>query len=559
MNFNGKTKENMESRNSIGILNGLNQNNGGIGIGNVNVGLINENSSVIIDKHQQNQKYSSELLQQQQQQQQQHNQKQQDQLYWGDRVMEHFNKANLFVICCIAAGLLLIAYLAAFSCEVSWLLEAKGDLPFSSYMLCAGFFIMFVATTILIHGLVTGLSWGLFSWSIIIGILSIPELAFVMIMTTQYWGLQSTHGLTELISYLIRLVINSVALICVIPTGLKWRRERQVLMQLQTLAARLQLQTPPPTVPSFNKSESQRSSVRRSRRSRRNSSAFDNPGYLVTETNQQITNNNLLVPSTYYNSSIYGSQNEFNASCYNNKIISGQFGHYNGVGNSNVGKRSHSLMDLRCTLPGLYNPKYALDEVDSQKFIPNNLRPLKPNPVQLQYNDEKHRSREDLSILGINGNVVRGDFNGASGSASIIDPIYSTINEPKTNQKLSRNCISLENLGGIDKVKNDLSYGNNLLQNYQHYQWSIAVAGFPTSSSAVNYHPYQHLPQSNGQLPPLTPFFLYNQIPRVALHCGGIGYGGYTNPFVNGSSGTNSKQSLGQESDDYRKYRDVAL
>ena len=54
-------------------------------------------------------------------------------------------------------------------------------------MLCAGFFIMFVASTILIHGLVTGLPWGLASWSIIIGILSIPELVFVMIMTTQYW------------------------------------------------------------------------------------------------------------------------------------------------------------------------------------------------------------------------------------------------------------------------------------------------------------------------------------------------------------------------------------
>lgn len=74
---------------------------------------------------------------------------------------------------------------------------------------------MFVASTILIHGLATvslarenqiyatrsisipfvnnvisskqGLSWGLFSWSVVVGVLSIPELIFVMIMTTQFW------------------------------------------------------------------------------------------------------------------------------------------------------------------------------------------------------------------------------------------------------------------------------------------------------------------------------------------------------------------------------------
>lgn len=77
--------------------------------------------------------------------------------------------------------------MAAFSCEVSWILEARGELPASAYVLCTQYFIVFVATTILIHGLVTGLSWGLFAWSIIIGVLSIPELFFVMVMTTQHW------------------------------------------------------------------------------------------------------------------------------------------------------------------------------------------------------------------------------------------------------------------------------------------------------------------------------------------------------------------------------------
>lgn len=80
-----------------------------------------------------------------------------------------------------------IVYLGAFSCEVSWILEAHGELPFAAYTLCTLFFVMFVATTILIHGLVSGLCWPLFAWSGVIGLLSIPELVLVMLMTTQHW------------------------------------------------------------------------------------------------------------------------------------------------------------------------------------------------------------------------------------------------------------------------------------------------------------------------------------------------------------------------------------
>lgn len=48
-----------------------------------------------------------------------------------------------------------ITYLIAFSCEVSWVLEAKGNLPIPSYLLCAEYFILFVSSAILIHGLST--------------------------------------------------------------------------------------------------------------------------------------------------------------------------------------------------------------------------------------------------------------------------------------------------------------------------------------------------------------------------------------------------------------------
>lgn len=134
-----------------------------------------------------------------------------------------------------------INYLAAFSYEVSWLLEAHGNLPHTAYILCTQYFVVFVATTILIHGLVTRLPWGLCAWSVVIGCLSIPELIFVMIMITQHWvsrtlstpqeennsqiylqGLQSAYGLTELVMYLVRLLMNCLSLICVIPTALRY-------------------------------------------------------------------------------------------------------------------------------------------------------------------------------------------------------------------------------------------------------------------------------------------------------------------------------------------------
>lgn len=151
-------------------------------------------------------------------------------------------------------------------------------------------------------------------------------------MTTQYWGLQSTHGLTELISYLIRLVINCLALLCVIPTALRWKRQQQLLTQLQGLASRLQLQTPSTTTlpvvttnnttnniiiqnnnnSNINKNES----ISRSKRfiaHNQNVTSFDNPAFINTETQLEY-----IPPSAY--PIIYGmyptSPNEFNASIF---------------------------------------------------------------------------------------------------------------------------------------------------------------------------------------------------------------------------------------------------
>ncbi|XP_053966188.1 uncharacterized protein LOC128868300 isoform X1 [Anastrepha ludens] len=471
------------------------------------------------------------------------------QSFWNDQIMERFIKANLFMICCVAAGLLLIVYLGAFSCEVSWILEAHGDLPISSYILCTQFFIVFVATTILIHGLVTGLPWGLFAWSVVIGLLSIPELIFVMIMTTQHWGLQSVHGLTELISYLVRLVINCFALICVIPTGIRWRRETQVLTQLQGLATRLQLQTPPPSVP-IVKADSRRSSKRRQ------SGAFENAGYEVSEPTKISMSGSQAQGLNMYNANpLFGSQNEFNAAIFMPQYMQQFNGH--SCGNNGVqmrnGNRAQSLMDLRCTLPGMYNPRYVLDTEDKNgKYFNITIDDLK-NSIQ---DSKKHQAPP--SLIG-----------------SVNDPIYCSI-EPKQQTppqqrqrspekssqpttKLARNCISLENLDGIAKVQNELAaYGNNLLQNYtQQQQYYLAMlSGYlnPVHGTGV----YRR-PSSGSAVGGFSGTVLAQPVPRrnpqPLQYYGGYDYANYTNPYIT----ANSKLSLGNESDDYRKYRDVAL
>uniref|UniRef100_A0A1A9WWF2 Uncharacterized protein n=1 Tax=Glossina brevipalpis TaxID=37001 RepID=A0A1A9WWF2_9MUSC len=477
--------------------------------------------------------------------------------FWNDRIMERFVKANLFIICCVAAGLLLIVYLGAFSCEVSWILEARGDLPYSAYILCTQYFVVFVATTILIHGLVTGLPFGLFAWSVVIGVLSIPELIFVMIMTTQHWGLQSIHGLTELVAYLLRLLINCFSLICVIPTGLKWRREAQVLMQLQDLAARLQLQTPPPSIP-IVQDDSRRASKRLENQQQQY--AFENVGFQV---NEPANTNEVHCPQSQ-NLSLYGSQNEFNASMFTVPFIPLPPPSHDSNGVN--GNKAQSLMDLRCTLPGLYNPRYVLEN-----------------------SDEKNGKYFNITIDDLK-NSLQDTHRPASLSN---DPIYCSIDAPQSSSspmqnnhlkerqreslalpnqqqcqhkqipKLSRNCISLENLEGITKVQNEL-------QNYnQQQQYYLAMLGYLQHQQLQEQQKvYSNMGKiyrrpgnqdnsieasSNGNSIPGQQ--LYRRNSQQLQYYGGFGYVNYTNPYIT----ANSKLSLGNESDDYRKYRDVAL
>lgn len=120
--------------------------------------------------------------------------------------------------------------------------------------------------------------------------------------------MESNHGLSEVISYFIRLVINCVILIHVVPLALKWRKEKKILKQLESLASRLQLTAVAPsphyggnygnTIPRSSK-DVESEATRQENGVDKVVGGLDNPGY------------NQSYPYLHY-----GSQNEFDASIF---------------------------------------------------------------------------------------------------------------------------------------------------------------------------------------------------------------------------------------------------
>lgn len=229
-------------------------------------------------------------------------------------------------------------------------------------------------------------------------------------------------------------------------------------------------------------------------------------------------------------------------------------------------------MDLRCTLPGLYNPRYVLENSDEKngKYFNITIDDLK--------NNIQDTHKQPPSLIGSTSN----------------DPIYCSIEPKQTSPtqargqrepmalptqtatggqptKLARNCISLENLEGINKVQSELAaYGQNLLQNYnQQQQYYLAMLGYLQEHQnqqhqqfPVNGGGIYRRPGSQTSLNPqvlaggaAVPQQFQRRNSQQLQYYGGFGYANYTNPYIT----ANSKLSLGNESDDYRKYRDVAL
>lgn len=391
------------------------------------------------------------------------------------------------------------------------------------------------------------------------------------------------HGLTEIISYLVRLVINCMALMCVIPTGLRWRRERQIMSQLENLASRMTMASPeslhsvmaaPAALTRINESMRRKSASRKRRLS--HSSGHDNPAFVPITPNQSNAQSKnrqpqITLPIFPYYYGMYPSQNEFNASIFGmdpNQYIGPQpmisrkriderfpfcFADASALSSPIESKRTQSLLDFRniiptsmCVPPPSNKQVTDLDQPDGDSQMFNNEKP-EPKKASNKHSSKNNNEDERRSAMG--------------------DPIYHTISSDKGSKALGRNCISLENLRTLT-IKNDLNnYGPNLLQNNDGVDPLPAsgyyiLPSFPPPPMPTTYHQYfthkvpqymfvspMHM-QQQQQSPYMPPDY------RMTF----TNYGGYANPNPYAqASNANSRQSIGTESDDYRKYRDVAL
>lgn len=225
--------------------------------------------------------------------------------------------------------------------------------------------------------------------------------------------------------------------------------------------------------------------------------------------------------------------------------------------------------------PSSTRSKTPITDLDATDGMSDHHQPLNNTNNQNMHNggtsnNVRSESNRKISIPNVrNKNLNTSQMDDHS---MVGDPIYQTISSEK-GAKLGRNCISLENLRTLT-IKNDLnSYGNNLLQNHgQPSSPYYVLPAFPPTSTGYNVthyfnnkpHPMHYMfgspfppmqpPPSHIMQPPQASYFHQNY--RMPF----TNYGGYANPNpYSNLSNTNSRQSIGNESDDYRKYRDVAL
>lgn len=321
--------------------------------------------------------------------------------------------------------------------------------------------------------------------------------------------MESNHGLTEVISYFIRLIINCVILIHVVPLALKWRKEKKILKQLESLASRLQLTavTPAPNYGNYSNTIPRSTKDIESEQSRQENncdkavSGLDNHGYHQS-----------------YPYLHYGSQNEFDAS-----IFGMNPSQYIGPPPTNtMGKKLKSLL--------LFKPPLSLVSIIILAKRTQSLLDLRfiqtstAKNVQPKVNDKSDSVSLSSYDMRLQNNLAK-DARTAKALKGSKEQMYHTM-EPPFKKSLGRNCVSLENLGVF--ITEDAFSGN--------------FPGYP--------------------VPPVYPaYFYYNnpyhQQPQQMF----MGYhnsylANQNNVYFNNSSSIgNSKQSI----DDFRKYRDVAL
>ncbi|KAG5669252.1 hypothetical protein PVAND_017144 [Polypedilum vanderplanki] len=364
--------------------------------------------------------------------------------------VKQFFKQNFIYICLIAACLSLLTYLIAFSCELSKILDSRRTTnDTTSILLSIIYFVLFLSATILINGLATRLPMGLLIWSVIFSTLTIPELWLIMM---QFWTADSNHGIPDIIFYFFRLVINCTILIHIVPLAIKWRKEKKILKQLESLASRLQLTATPNTVNNNNNNNLMTNGTLQ----RRNSSSKD-----IESDAEKCVNG---VDNHGYLTSYYGSQNEFDAS-----IFGLNPSQYIGppIQSNSLSKRTQSLLDLRFI--NATTTTLTTTEIVSKS---------KEKSDSISLNSYDMRMQNNLAKNSRNSKALKGSR----------EQIYHTMESPY-RKSLGRNCVSLENIGGF-YITNDV-FAPNFPPQPQPYHPAYFYYNHPYQQQQ---HPYMMHP-----------------------------------------------------------------
>ncbi|XP_068894160.1 uncharacterized protein Rcd6 isoform X2 [Tenebrio molitor] len=173
----------------------------------------------------------------------------------------------------------------------------------------------------------------LIAWMFSVTILTFPEAGMVIYMSIQYWRIETLYGVTELASWLVRILVNVIQLILIQSLYTSWKDEELVEKRLQDLNMTA-IPIPRESLQSLNSQYYQNNAYD-------NSSEELNMTLKRAASNPQIWNgsvpNNLMASLQFDGFQFCTTQSEFNASIFMP----------NFVNDINMSKKAQSLMDLR--------------------------------------------------------------------------------------------------------------------------------------------------------------------------------------------------------------------
>ncbi|KAF5270871.1 hypothetical protein FQA39_LY08316 [Lamprigera yunnana] len=231
-----------------------------------------------------------------------------------------------------------IAFLIAFGFELLWILESEAALPTAAVLLCIGYFTLALFAAILVHGLATKNTVCLIVWMFAVSVLIFPEAGMVIYMSIQYWRIESQYGITELLCWFARILINVIEIIMVQSLYSIWKEEELVAKRLRDLNVMI----PIPRDASLNSMHNsipayQNNGFEGSIENLSNN--FKRVGSTSHLWNSNIPNNLTSMPFNTYQ--FCTTQSEFNASIFVPSFIN------EDLQISLPAKKAQSLLDLR--------------------------------------------------------------------------------------------------------------------------------------------------------------------------------------------------------------------